>query len=302
MDPVAVSFNQPDNERGVNESSPIQRRFQRTSLIEICPHTMPPVPAPLQLFDSHVHWDAPEFDSDRSTVLQAAYAAGVGEMVIPAVTAAAWPRLHRLCAATSGLHPAYGLHPCYLAQHDDGDLAALADWLATHTAAAVGECGLDHFDPGLDRDRQLRLLRGQFEIAHHFALPLVLHARRAFEAVILELRRFGKPLRGVVHSFSGSLEQARQLRKLGFSVGIGGPVTYDRAHRLRQVVAALPGESLLLETDSPDQPGMRHRGQRNEPAFLVDVLHCVAELRGEDPHALAWQTTCNARRLFLHAD
>jgi TatD DNase family protein len=302
MAPVAVLFKQPDNERGVNKSNSIQRLFQRTPPMETRLRTMPPTPAPLQLFDSHAHLDAPEFDADRSAVLQAAYAAGVAEMVIPAVTAATWPRLHRLCATTPGLHPAYGLHPCYLAQHDDGDVAALADWLASHPAAAVGECGLDHFDQGLDRERQLRLLRGQFEIAHHFALPLVLHARRAFEAVILELRRFGKPLRGVVHSFSGSLEQARQLWELGFSVGIGGPVTYDRAHRLRQVVAALPGESLLLETDSPDQPGARHRGQRNEPAFLVDVLHCVAGLRGEDPHALARQTTCNARRLFLHAD
>lgn len=302
MAPMAVSFKQPDNERHVNNCKPIQDLVQRTPLTEACPHSMPTPPAPLQLFDSHAHLDAPEFDADRAQVLQAAHAAGVAEMVVPAVTAAGWPQLQRLCAATRGLYPAYGLHPCYLAQHGAADLAALADWLATHPAVAVGECGLDHFNPDLDREHQLRLLRGQFEIAHQCALPLVLHARRAFEALILELRRFGKPLHGVVHSFSGSIDQAHQLWKLGFSVGIGGPVTYDRAHRLRRVVAALPIESLLLETDSPDQPGMRHRGQRNEPALLVDVLHCVATLRGEDPHTLAQATTGNARRLFLHAD
>jgi TatD DNase family protein len=116
--------------------------------------------------------------------------------------------------------------------------------------------------------------------------------------VILELRAFGKPLRRVVHSFSGSAEQARQLWKLGFLVGIGGPVTHARARRLHATVAALPAESLLLETDAPDQPGAQHKGQRNEPAFLREVLECVAALRDDDPDELARQTTANARRLF----
>lgn len=255
----------------------------------------------LTLFDSHVHLDAPEFDPGRKAVLRRARQAGVGEMLVPAIAASAWPMLHALCNSEPGLYPAYGLHPCFLAQHRDGDIAQLEDWLATHRASAVGECGLDFFDEALDRDHQLRLLREQFRIAHRFDLPLVLHARRAFEAVIVELRQFGKPLRGVVHSFSGSAEQARQLGELDFLVGIGGPVTYPRAERLRRVVAALPIESLLLETDAPDQPGALHKGERNEPAFLIEVLQCIAELRGEDPSALAQATTANARRLFTAA-
>lgn len=253
---------------------------------------------PVQLFDSHAHLDAPGFDNDRARVLRDARSAGVTDMLVPAVSAAGWPKLQALCASGPGLHPAYGLHPCYLDQHTDDDLAALDAWLRTHPAAAVGECGLDHMEADLDRELQLHFLRGQFEIANRFDLPLVLHARHAFEEVILELRRFGKPLRGVVHSFSGSAEQARQLWKLGFMVGIGGPITHDRARRLRKVVAVLPIESLLLETDAPDQPGARHKGQRNEPAFLVEVLQCVAALRGEDPDELARATTANARRLF----
>ncbi len=253
----------------------------------------------LHLFDSHAHLDASAFDADREQVLHDARAAGVREILVPAVSAASWPKLHAMCASRSGLHAAYGLHPCYLDEHADSDLERLEDWLGTHPAVAVGECGLDHFDAGLDRGRQLRLLRGQFGIASRFDLPLVLHARRAFEAMILELRRFGKPLRGVVHSFSGSAEQARQLRELGFHVGIGGPVTHERARRLRRTVATLPVESLLLETDAPDQPGAAHRGQRNEPAFLVEVLQHVAALRGQDPAELARATTRNARRLFL---
>jgi len=251
----------------------------------------------VSLFDSHAHLDAPEFDADRGQVLRDARAAGVGQVLVPAVTAANWPALQTICASEPGLHPAYGLHPCYLDRHaDDQDLAALEAWLGAQQAVAVGECGLDGIAP--DHDRQVRLLRGHFEIAHRFDLPLVLHARHAFETMVLELRRFGKPLRGVVHSFSGSTEQAQQLWKLGFLVGIGGPVTHDRAHRLRKVVASLPVESLLLETDAPDQPGARHQGRRNEPAFLVEVLQCVAELRGDDPEALARSTTANARHLF----
>jgi TatD DNase family protein len=283
-------FKQPDNEPFINDTKSVQVSFQRTPMTELCPHAT--------IFDSHAHLDAPEFDGDRARVLHDARAAGVAEMLVPAVTAASWPKLQALCAAEPGLRPAYGLHPCYLEQHGDDDLAALDAWLQMHPAAAVGECGLDYMDAGLDRERQLHFLRGQLEIAHRLDLPLVLHARHAFEAVILELRGFGKPLRGVVHSFSGSAEQARQLWKLGFLVGIGGAVTHERARRLRKVVASVPAESLLLETDAPDQPGARHKGQRNEPAFLREILDCVAGLRGDDPGDLARTTTANARRLF----
>lgn len=255
-------------------------------------------PTSVQLFDSHAHLDVAEFDGDRDAVLHRARAAGVADMLVPATTAASWATIHDLCDASPGVHPAYGLHPCFLAQHADGAIQQLEAWLAAHRAVAIGECGLDFFDPSRDRERQLHLLREHLRLAHQFDLPLVLHARRAFEAVILELRRFDKPLRGVVHSFSGSAEQARQLHELGFLVGIGGPITYPRAQRLQRVVAELPIESLLLETDAPDQPGVAHRGGRNEPAFLAEVLHAIARLRGADPDELAAATTANARRLF----
>lgn len=268
-------------------------------MIKGCPSDPPAAVVP-ELFDSHVHLDAPEFDGERTRILHDAHAAGVTELLIPAVTAASWAGLHMLCESGAGLYPAYGLHPCYLEEHsDEKDLAALDDWLSTHPAAAgVGECGLDYSGPASDRERQWLLLRGQFEIARRHDLPLVLHARHAFEPMIHALREFGNPLRGVVHSFSGSAEQARQLWKLGFCVGIGGPVTYERARRLRKTVATLPAESLLLETDAPDQSGATHRGDRNEPAFILEVLRCVAELRGEEPAELARTTTANARRLF----
>ena len=126
-------------------------------------------------------------------------------------------------------------------------------------------------------------------------------ARRAFEEAIAELRRL-PGLTGVVHSFAGSEEQARQLFGMGFFLGLGGPVTYERARRIRRVATSMPLEHLLLETDAPDQPGSGRRGERNEPAFLVDVLECIARLRDQAPEEIAAQTSANARRLFRLPD
>ncbi|HEY3519635.1 MAG TPA: TatD family hydrolase [Rhodanobacteraceae bacterium] len=252
----------------------------------------------MTLFDSHVHLDACEFDIDRNDVLAAAREAGVREMLVPAIAASDWAAVRDLCAGDAGLYPAYGLHPLYLPRHSDDDLHLLRTWLQQHPAAALGECGLDFHDPALDRERQLHLLRGQLRLACEFDRPLVLHARGAFEEVILELRKFDGALRGVVHSFSGSPEQAKRLWEMGFLIGIGGPVTYERARRLRRIVAGMPIEFLLLETDAPDQPDATHRGQRNEPARLIEVLQCIAELRDRPPSEIARATAANARKLF----
>mgnify|MGYP000031094253 CR=1 FL=1 len=149
-------------------------------------------------------------------------------------------------------------------------------------------------DPGIE---QRALFDAQLRLARDFDLPLILHARRAVDEVILRLRRIGG-LRGVVHSFSGSIEQARQLFQLGFHLGIGGPVTYERAQRLRGLVATMPIEFLLLESDAPDQPNASARGARNEPVAIVDVAQTIAGLRGVDVTDIATATTANAIRLF----
>ena len=251
----------------------------------------------MQLVDSHCHLDASEFDGDREAVIARARAAGVRWQVVPAIDAAGWPKLRDLCAAEEGLHPAYGLHPMYLASHREEHLGALEEWIAREKPAAIGECGLDYFVEGLDHQAQHKYFEGQLAIARDAGLPVVVHARRAVDAVIAAIRRHA-PVRGVVHSFAGSAEQARQLHDLGFLVGLGGPVTYGRANRLRKLAATLPIEQLLLETDAPDQPDAQIRGQRNEPARLATVLGVIAELRDEDPVDIAAATTRNARKLF----
>lgn len=249
------------------------------------------------LVDSHCHLDAGEFDPDRKEVIARAREAGVRHQVIPAIDAEGWPKLRDICRAGEGLHPAYGLHPMFLDSHRDEHLAQLREWLQQERPVAVGECGLDYFVEGLDEQRQQFFFEGQLKLAREFDLPVIVHARRAVDAVIAAIRQVGE-LRGVVHSFSGSQEQASQLWRAGFLIGLGGPVTYERAKRLRRLVATMPLEHLLLETDAPDQPDSSIRGQRNEPARLTQVLRTIAQLRGESEERIAEVTSANAKRLF----
>ena len=251
----------------------------------------------MQLVDTHCHLDVPEFDADRDDVVRRARAAGVTRQIVPAIEAATWPGLRDACARDDGLFPAYGLHPLLIASHREEHLRALREWIERERPVAVGECGLDYYIDGLDRDVQATYFDGQLEIARDYDLPLVVHARRAVDAVMASIKRVGK-LRGVIHSFAGSEEQARQLADLGFLIGIGGPVTYERANRVRRVAANVPLDTLLLETDAPDQPDCAHRGQRNEPARMLRVLETIATLRNEDPDTIARATTRNAERLF----
>ncbi len=250
-----------------------------------------------ELIDSHCHFDAPAFDADRDALYQRARQAGVRHIITPAITATSWPGLRQICARYPGVHPAYGLHPMFQAEHRDDDIDRLQTWLERERPVAVGECGLDFYIPKPDKEKQTAIFRAQLALAQRFELPVIIHARKSVEAVMMLLREY-PDVRGVMHSYSGSLEQARQLIERGFLLGFGGPLTWPRATRLRRIAATLPLESLLLETDAPDQPGEQHRGQRNEPAWLPEVAHTLAELRKISVDEVIEVTSDNARRLF----
>ena len=249
------------------------------------------------LADSHCHIDARAFDNDRTTVLERARDAGIDTIVVPAIDASGWNRLTQICRDHAGLHAALGLHPMAIDNHRDEHVAVLRELLQQGNACAVGECGLDFWEGDDNAERQRHFFRAQLELAREFDLPVIVHARRALDAVTTMVRQAG-PLRGVVHSFSGSQQQAEQLWRLGFLISVGGPITYPRAQRLRGIVASMPIEHLLIETDSPDQPGAQHRGQRNEPANLPAVAQVIAELRDTDPCEIARHTRDNCRQLF----
>ncbi|MFW5454924.1 TatD family hydrolase [Thioalkalivibrio sulfidiphilus] len=251
--------------------------------------------------DTHSHFDDAAFDADRDACWARARAVGVEAQVLPAVSRASWPKLRAVAAGDPRLYPAYGLHPMLLAEHTPTDLEALEAWIERERPVAVGECGLDYFVADLDPDAQWSYFTGQLELARRYNLPVIIHARRAVDQVAKALRQCPGS-RGVVHSFSGSEQQARTLIDLGCLLGIGGPVTYPRAQRLRRLVATLPLEAILLETDAPDQPAINHRGERNEPAFLPEIAVEIARLRDMEVEELAAATTRNARRLFALPD
>ena len=257
--------------------------------------------------DTHAHLDAPELAHDVDAVREQARAQGVVHCVLPAVERSNWDSV-RLLAHRHGDSYALGIHPLYTGRAQDEDLELLAHTLQQYRAdprlVAVGEIGLDYFVPGLDAERQQRFYREQLMLARRFDLPVILHVRRSADQLLKALRQV-KVRGGIAHAFNGSLQQAQAFVALGFKLGFGGAVTYDRALQLRRLAAELPLGSLVMETDSPDIPphwlyttaAERAQGQpqgRNTPAELPRIAQVVADLRGMAVADLAQVTTANA--------
>jgi TatD DNase family protein len=265
--------------------------------------------------DTHCHLDAPEFDADRDAVRQQARQAGVALCVLPAVQRSDWAAVQAL-AAQHGDAYALGIHPLYVPQAAEQDLQALDEAL---TAArddprlvAVGEIGLDFFvralcEPDM-RERQWRFYLAQLQLARQHGLPVILHVRRSADLLLKGLRQVGVS-GGIAHAFNGSAQQAQAFTGLGFALGFGGAMTFERATALRELARTLPIDALVLETDAPDIPPQwvyrtaraRADGQpqgRNTPAELPRIAQVFAELRGMALGDLALDTCANARRVL----
>jgi len=251
----------------------------------------------MELVDTHCHLDLPAFDADRRAVLERSRASGVNAIVLPGVESAGWDHLRKCCAADASLYPALGLHPVYLEQHSAADLKTLENQLAEHRPVAVGEIGLDYYLKDLDRVRQQALLEAQLAMARAADLPVILHVRKAHDQMLSILKRIGVR-GGIAHAFNGSLQQAGEYAGLGFKLGFGGMLTFERSSKLRALAAALPLESIVLETDAPDMTVAQHRGERNSPEYLPFCLAALAGVRDADPQVIARQTTANAREVL----
>lgn len=251
----------------------------------------------IQLIDTHCHLDFPVFDSWRDRALTDALAEGVDKIVVPGVVASDWPRLLQICS-DEGLYPALGLHPCFIGQHQDNDLRLLSELLDSVSVVAVGEIGLDFFVEGLDQDRQIHIFEAQLKLAAHYELPVLLHVRKAHDQVLKRLRQIKLRRGGIVHAYSGSHQQALQYLELGFKLGVGGTLSYDRATKLRTLVIDLPLDSFVLETDAPDMPLADFRNEPNQPTRVRLVAEILANLRGISLAELSSQTTKTARALF----
>jgi len=256
--------------------------------------------------DTHCHLDAAEFDADRDAVIARSRAAGVLQIVVPAVAASNFDAV-RLLAHRHGFAYALGIHPLCVDRAADEDLATLRAALQARRSdprlVAVGEIGLDHFVPGLSRERQEAFYAAQLKLACDFDLPVILHVRRSADGLLKHLRRL--PARGIAHAFNGSEQQAFTFVELGFKLGFGGAMTFERALQIRRLAQTLPLEAMVLETDAPDIPPHwlyrtaqeRAAGQiaRNEPAELPRIAATLAELRGIGLDALAQAMDQNSR-------
>jgi TatD DNase family protein len=265
--------------------------------------------------DTHCHLDAAEFDADRDAVRQAALAAGVTRCVIPAVQRAHWADVAQL-AERHGDAYALGIHPLYVPKAQEADVLALDQALRERAGdprlVAVGEIGLDFFVPELCtpemRERQWFFYTAQLKLAQQHGLPVILHVRRSADLLLKGLRQCPVPS-GIAHAFNGSTQQAQAFVGLGFALGFGGTLTYERSLQLRRLACELPLSAIVLETDAPDIPPQwlyqtaeqRSQGAvqgRNSPAELPRMAQVLAELRGLPLHDLAAQTSANACRVL----
>jgi TatD DNase family protein len=266
--------------------------------------------------DTHCHLDAPEFRGDVPQVRARARAQGVGHCTIPAVEVANFAAVRDLAHAAGDSY-ALGIHPLYVPQASEGDLALL-DQALRHAAGdprlvAVGEIGLDFFVPALCtpemRERQEHFYLAQLRLARKYDLPVILHVRRSADRLLRGLRllapAMGPRWSGIAHAFAGSRQQANAFIDLGFKLGFGGAVTFDRALQLRRLAVDLPLSALVLETDAPDIPphwlyvtaqrrAAGERQQANEPAQLPAIAQVVADLRAIPLRQLAAATRDNA--------
>lgn len=247
------------------------------------------------LIDTHCHLDQEPLISRLAEVLSAAHLAGVTHIVVPGVHPDGWGRMVFLAREYECIFPAFGIHPMYAGHADDGTLSRLAE--LSSLGVAIGEIGLDT-SYAVSMECQERAFRNQLGIAVSLGLPVLIHCRRAFQQTLRILQQENaRQVGGIMHAFSGSPEMAREFIRLGFAISISGMVTRDNSVRLPRLVRELPLEFMVLETDAPDLPPQRYRGQPNQPAYLTETLHAVARLKG----IKAIEAACSFRARSLSA-
>ena len=250
--------------------------------------------------DTHAHLYDERYDDDRAEMIARAAAAGVTQIISMGDTMAASAQVVADAEQYPTLYAAVGVHPESACVLTDAERAQLLTWAKHPKVVAIGEIGLDYYwekDPKV-RAVQRELFVTQLGIARAAGLPVCIHDREAHGDTLAILQAEGRDLTGVLHCYSGSLETARELWKLGYHIGIDGPLTFKNAGKLPAIVREAPQESLLIETDSPYLAPVAKRGKRNEPAYVVHVAAKIAELRGETVEEVARYTTENARRLY----
>lgn len=250
------------------------------------------------LFDSHAHLDDEKFDMDRAEVIARALENGVTGIINAGACMTSSARSVALAEEYESIYAAVGIHPHDAKSAQESDYQQLAEWSKLDKVVAIGEIGLDYYYDFSPRDLQRTVFVRQIDVARQMDMPFIIHDRDAHGDILDILKKEAKGLRGVLHCFSGSLEMAKEVIKMGFYISIAGPVTFKNAAKLPEIVAAVPLERLLVETDCPYLTPHPHRGKRNEPAYVKLVAEQGAHLRRMDAIDFMKATTHNVKELF----
>lgn len=251
----------------------------------------------LNLYDSHCHLNAAELASNLDDYIEQARQAGVNHWLIPATSPDQWSEIYNLSQKYPGIQAALGIHPWYVDQIPLSSLDCLPGLIQQHsnTIAAIGETGLDAVRPSLPK--QIQYFETHLTLAATLNLPVIIHCVKAQDHVVRCLKKSGVS-KGVIHGFTGSIQQAEQLIDLGMKIGIGGAITYERARKTREAVTNIPIEAIVLETDAPSMPLSGFQGQPNEPSKLRLVFNALLSLRTEPQETIATQIWQNTIDLF----
>lgn len=253
----------------------------------------------MELFDSHCHVDEPKFDADREDALRRMLEKGVTRYAVIGSDMETSRHAADFAASHAGCYAAVGFHPHEAKRMQEKDLEVLADWLKEEKVVALGEIGLDYYYDLSPRDVQIEVCEKQLNLAWQLDVPVAFHVRDAHQDMLELLKKHRQNLTGgIIHCFSGSWEIAREYLKLGYYISFAGPVTFKKAPKLQEAALRVPGDRLLIETDSPYLAPEPVRGRRNEPANVYYVAEKVAALRGESLEELAAATTRNAMRAY----
>lgn len=254
----------------------------------------------ISLVDTHAHIDGEDFDVDREEMLSRAKKAGVVAVVTFGDTMESSARVVKLTSSHENVFGGVGVHPENAFPFTQAEEDNLVAWTKEKNIVAIGEIGLDYYWEKDEEKRKLqrKMFVRQLALARDLDLPVCIHDREAHGDLMSILKTEGRKNRGVIHCFSGSWEMAKELLKLGWYIGVDGPLTYKNAAKLPEIVQNMPADRLLVETDCPYLSPLPYRGKRNEPAYVRITAECAANIRGESLADFAAQTTKNACEIY----
>ncbi|MBQ9441686.1 MAG: TatD family hydrolase [Selenomonadaceae bacterium] len=254
----------------------------------------------MEFVDTHCHLNDEKFSEDIAEVFERAKNCGVEKIINFGANLKDSAEAVELAKNFSGLFAGVGFHPEDIADFDENSCEKIFELAKEKKVVAIGEIGLDYYwekNPEI-RQLQQKIFVRQLDIARQLNLPVCIHEREAHGDALKILKSDGKNLRGVMHCFSGSLEMAREVWKMGWLIGVDGPLTFKNSAKLPEIVKAAPREMILIETDAPYLAPVPHRGKRNEPSYVIEIAKKVAEIRGETLDEVAEYTTQNAKNLY----